>query len=165
MLKKWFNVDYYRKTREQNYRGLIPKVIVEEFISEDGRTVPEDYKVFCFGGVPKLVQVDSDRFSGHTRILYDTEWDRLPMTLQYPNTSRSHPKPATLEKMLDLAARLSRPFSFIRVDMYAARAQIKVGELTSCPESAGGKIHPLSAEITLGRLFEPRPPTKPGVAA
>ena len=152
-LRKWLDDDYYRRTREQNYRGLRHKVIVEEFISEDGRTIPEDYKVFCFSGVPKLIQVDSDRFSGHTRNLYDTDWNRLPVTFQHPETSWTHPKPRMSEEMLDLAARISQPFSFIRVDMYVAGERIKVGELTNCPESACGRINPPTAEVTLGQLF------------
>ena len=154
-LEKWLEVDYYLKTREQNYRGLRPKVIVEEFISEDGCLIPEDYKFFCFRGVPKLIQVDSNRFADHTRSLYDTNWIRLPMTLEYPDTPHTHPKPAALETMLDVATRLSRPFSFVRVDMYTAKGLVKVGELTSCPGSAGEQIHPPSGEAVLGQLFEP----------
>ena len=152
-LKQWLDLDYYKSSREQNYKGLRPKIIVEEFFSEDGRTIPDDYKIFCFQGVPKLIQLDSSRFAGHTRSLYDTDWHRLPMTLQYPGTPFTHSKPAKLEKMLDLAARLSKPFSFIRVDMYGAGDRVKVGELTNCPGSAVEKIEPASGEITLGRLF------------
>ena len=154
VVKKWLDIDYYRKSREQNYRGLEPKVIVEEFLSEDGETVPEDYKVFCFEGTPKLIQVDSDRFANRTRTLYDTAWNKLPVTLTYRNTSELHPKPAVLDEMLHVAARLARPFSFIRVDLYVVGDRVNVGELTSCPGSAGEHLRPLSAEIVLGRLFE-----------
>ena len=63
-LRQWFSIDHYLRTREQNYRHLVPKIIVEEFFSEDGRTVPDDYKIFCFRGVPKPVQVDSGSFHG-----------------------------------------------------------------------------------------------------
>ena len=52
-LKSWFAIDYYKDSREQNYKYLKPKVIVEEFFSEDGQTVPSDYKIFCFDGIPK----------------------------------------------------------------------------------------------------------------
>ena len=71
-MKQWLRCDYYRRSREINYRYLQPKVIVEEFFSTDGRTVPQDYKFFCFRGVPKLIQVDSNRFTAHTRNFYDT---------------------------------------------------------------------------------------------
>ena len=152
-LKEWLAVDYYLKTREPNYRGLRPKIIVEELISDDGSTVPDDYKVFCLDGVPKFIQVDSDRFSGHTRNLYDTKWTQIPIALKYPNAEGTHPRPPRLEQMLDLAARLSLPFPFIRVDLYATGDRLKIGELTSCPDSAGGDIRPPSGELVLGRLL------------
>ncbi|MYH36174.1 MAG: hypothetical protein F4160_05170 [Rhodospirillaceae bacterium] len=57
-LKKWFDIDYYKSKREQNYRFLQPKIIVEEFFSEDNHTIPKDYKIFCFRGVPKFLQID-----------------------------------------------------------------------------------------------------------
>ena len=153
-LKQWLDLDYYESSRERNYKGLRPKIIVEEFFSEDGRTIPEDYKIFCFQGVPRLIQVDSGRSSEHTRGLYDTKWQRLRITIhKYPDAPFTHSRPAKLEEMLDLAARLSKPFSFIRVDMYVAKGLVKVGELTNIPGSAGVKIRPASGEITLGRLF------------
>ncbi|MYE58823.1 MAG: hypothetical protein F4X35_04470 [Alphaproteobacteria bacterium] len=49
LLRKWFKKDHYRGTREGNYRHLRPKIIVEEFFSEDGVSVPKDYKLFCLG--------------------------------------------------------------------------------------------------------------------
>ena len=152
-LKRWFDINHYKTTREQNYRGLRPKIIVEEFVSDDGQTIPEDYKIFCFGGIPKLIQVDSDRFSGHKRNLYDTSWNRLPFSLKFPCAPEEQPRPPMLAKMLDLAARLSEPFSFIRVDMYTAGTRLKIGELTNCPGSAEERIQPPAGEFTLGCLF------------
>ena len=154
LMKSWFEINYYKGIREQNYKHLRPKVIVEEFFSKDGYTVPSDYKVFCFDGVPKFVQVDSDRHIFHTRNLYDTHWNRLPFTLHYPEKSEDIPRPTQLDKMLKIAARLSHPFSFIRVDMYANCSEVKVGELTNCPGSANEKVTLATGEFTLGRLFE-----------
>lgn len=33
-LGRWFSINYYARSREQNYRHLIPKIIVEEFFPE-----------------------------------------------------------------------------------------------------------------------------------
>ena len=60
LLKAWLRYDYYRNTREQNYKYLTPKVIIEEFITDDGKNPVPDYKISCFGGVPQLIQVDLD---------------------------------------------------------------------------------------------------------
>ena len=154
LLNSWFEVDYYKVGREQNYKHLRPKVIIEEFFSEDGRTPPDDYKIFCFGGIPKFIQVDSGRHIRHSRNFYDTRWNRLRFTLHYSEKPEDDARPAQLEKMLDIATRLSRPFSFIRVDMYTIGSEVKVGELTNCPGNAGEKVIPPKVEFTLGRLFE-----------
>ena len=153
VLLKWLKLDYYAKKREQNYKNLTPKIIVEEFFSVDGTTPPPDYKVFCFAGIPKLIQVDSNRFSNHTRNLYDTEWNLLPFCISKPNGSVSDARPVALAQMLDVAAKLAAPFPFIRVDMYAIGGEIKVGELTNCPEGGAGRVIPSTAEGTLGQWF------------
>ena len=152
-LAKWFDIDYYRLKREPNYRQLQPKIIIEEFFSKDGRTVPDDYKVFCVRGVPKLVQVDSGRLSRHTRNLYDVSWNRISASYVYPNREQDDPKPILLDKMLNAAGVLSAAFPFVRVDFYATETDVRVGELTFFPESASGKLKPEDAEYHLGAYF------------
>ena len=148
--KGWLRHDRYRLSREQDYKYLKPKVIVEEFFSKDGRTVPSDYKVFCFSGVPRFIQVDSERLVNHSRNLYDSAWKRLPYTLGYPARTQDDPHPVQLEQMLDVASKLSRAFSFIRVDLYTDGTKVKVGELTNCHGGSHERIRPSSGEYALG---------------
>ncbi|MCY3947151.1 MAG: ATP-grasp fold amidoligase family protein [Anaerolineaceae bacterium] len=152
LMKGWLRKNLYRISRPQDYKHLTPKILVEEFFSGDGLSVPNDYKIFCFGGSPAFIQVDADRFTCHTRNFYDTSWKRMPLTLMYPSREEDDPRPGQLERMLEIAARLSAPFPFIRVDLYASSKAIKVGELASIPESAGGRIEPPSGEYVLGRF-------------
>ena len=154
LLKGWLRSDYYRSSREGNYRFLERKIIVEEFFSEDRRTPPQDYKIFCFHGCPKLIEVDADRFLNHTRNFYDTAWNRLRLIVKYPAGAYEDPKPRHLNVMLDIARRLSTPFSSIRVDMYANDNAVKVGELTNCHGGASELIEPTEAELWLGDLFK-----------
>ncbi len=156
-LAAWFDLDRYLTTREPNYRYLQPKIIVEEFFSEDGETPPKDYKVFCFRGEPGFVQVDSSRFSGHRRNLYDTAWNRIRATLKYPAAEEDDARPRLLEDMLDLARRLSQPFPFVRVDFYASDSEIRVGELSFTPGGARERIDPPEVEFLLGAYFKGRP--------
>ena len=123
-------------------------------MSSDGTTPPLDYKVFCFGGIPKFVQVDSDWFSNHTRNFYDTNRKLQSFCLSKPSGSASDERPVALAQMLDIASKLAAPLPFIRVDMHAMGDQIRVGELTNCPEGGTGRVTPLAAERTLGGLFK-----------
>ncbi len=66
-IKAWFSVNHYQSGREANYKSLKAKVIVEPMVFDDFNVV--DYKVFCYGGKPRLIQVDIDRHIDHTRKL------------------------------------------------------------------------------------------------
>ena len=154
LLRKWLRSNYYRSSREANYRFLEPKIIVEEFFPGARQTVPHDYKIFCFHGQPKLIEVDAGRFVNHTRNFYDTAWNRLDITVRYPGGERTDPKPRLLATMLEVAHKLSAPFPSIRVDMYANDNTLKVGELTHCHGGGGELIRPREAEEWLGRLFD-----------
>ena len=152
-IRSWLRADHYSKTREANYRHLCPKIIVEEFISDDGLPVPKDYKLFCFHGVPKLVQVDSGRFHCHTRNFYDMRWNRLPMAYAYPSGPEDE-EPPLLGEMSQVASRLASAFSFVRIDLYASQTRVCVGELTFCPEGANAPILPDAADAELAQLFD-----------
>ena len=154
LLKAWLRYDYYRNTREQNYKYLTPKVIIEEFITDDGKNPAPDYKILCFGGTPQLIQIDLDRYETHLQHFYDTAWNRLQYSVGFESRSENDPKPPQLEKMLEIAAKLSHPFPFLRVDMYVSSTEVKVGELTNCPHSASRPYSPRSVEFTLGRFLD-----------
>jgi hypothetical protein len=126
-------------------------VIVEPLIF--GQFAPEDFKVFCWRGVPRLIQVDISRFGKHVRAYFDPEWKRLPFTMNHPAAEASVARPPALDVMLELAAKLSTPFTFIRVDFYARGSQVMVGELTNCPEAGRCVFEPISAELTASRLL------------
>ena len=154
LLKSWLRLDYYGDKREHNGKYLRPKIIVEEYFSDGSGTTPRDYKVFCFHGVPEVIQVDADRYGDHTQNFYDPSWHRLPCVYHVPNRPEGDPRPELLEKMLDVAARLSRSFSFIRVDLYTNKSAVKVGELTNLPNAANASFEPVEFDRMMGRLFE-----------
>jgi len=150
-IKSWFGIDYYRAGREWNYRGLQPKVIVEPLIF--GGTNVEDFKIFCFKGEPRLIQVDLDRYIHHTRKFFDVDWNEQDFSIIYPRSDADFPRPASLEKMLAAAHKLSAPFSFVRIDLYSDGEQVLVGEITNCSENAGGTFVPRQAEKRASELM------------
>jgi len=149
----WFETNYYRDKwgwREQNYKTLRPRVIVEPPIF--GRRAADDYKVFCVLGAPKAIQVDLDRSTRHTRCLYTTAWDLLPYSLCYPMGRRVN-KPKNLDEMLSVARRLASGFNFVRVDLYTDGQKVYVGELTHCHGNAQEHICPGERETAFAELL------------
>ena len=152
LLKAWLRTDYYRASREHSYRGLEKRLIVEEVFSDDGLSAASDYKVFCFGGRPKMIQAISGRFTKMRRGFFTPDWRLLPFHYVY-DFANIFDRPAFLEEMLEISQQVSKPFSFIRVDFICARDRIKIGELTNCPEGACGRFFPRSIDEELGGLF------------
>jgi hypothetical protein len=131
-----FQRDYHRVWRERQYLGLERKLLVEEKIAAGGRggqDIP-DYKFFCAAGRVLLAQVDQDRFANHCRsIVTVPDFTPLATDLLYPRPAVPPDKPARWPAMLDMAAALSRPFAFVRVDLYDAADGVTFGEFTFTP--------------------------------
>lgn len=140
----WFKSTHYAVNREANYKTLKPKVIIEPLIFDSVDLL--DYKIFCYEGRAKLIQVDVDRHVGHARSFYDTDWNELPFSLLYPRSTRLLGKPGNLEEMLSVAQSLSGHFGFIRIDLYSNGKECVVGELTNCHGNAWESFIPKSAE-------------------
>ncbi len=154
-LRKWLEKDHYGGTSEGNYRLLRPKIIVEEFLSEDGVPVPKDCKLFCFHGVPKMVRVDSDRFGTLTQNFYDLEWNQLPITFGVPTGPKDDKVSRRLTEILRIASLLALPFPLVLVNLYVCEAGIRTGELISCPRGMDDLLIPPDANIELAKFFDP----------
>lgn len=149
----WFALNYYKTTKERNYKTLIPKVIVEPLIF--GKTDLTDYRIFCYMGKPKLISLDIGKYSSYTRAFYDTEWNEQSFSLGYPKAECKIPQPENLKEMLYIAERLSMNFDLIRIDIYSDGTDCYVGEITNCHASAGQSFIPKSAEkIASKMIFE-----------
>jgi TupA-like ATPgrasp len=143
-LERWFRENFYRYTREANYRWLRPKIIVEPIIFPDETLV--EYKIFCFRGEPRLVRIWKDFLGNARKYLYDIDWHRMPFGLRHENDPEPLSRPLNLPEMLNIAKKLSAPFDFIRIDLYSNIERIYVGELTNCHASAMAPINPKDAE-------------------
>lgn len=150
-IRRWFQLNYYRRSREPNYRYLQPKVIVEPIVFDAEDLI--DYKIFCVDGAPRLIQVDANRHVRHCRRFFDLDWQPLHFGLVYELGTTDVARPANLDAMLHTAAKLSRGFSLIRVDLYSNGEQVLVGELTNCPSGANGIFYPADGEATASRII------------
>ncbi len=125
----WMKRNWYWLYREKPYKAIVPCIIAEKFIGVD-EVVPEDYKVFCYDGVPKLIRVDVGRYSDNvTYNYYDVDWKRSD--LQFTKISdEPTPRPECLEEMLRLSGVLANAFRHVRVDWYVVGGKLYFGEMT-----------------------------------
>jgi hypothetical protein len=154
LAKKWLSTRYHKVARELVYKGTKPRVIFEELLLDEEGGVPKDYKMFCFRGVVRVIQVDIDRFNGHKRNLYSCDWESLPFEFAYPRGPEVE-RPKALATMIRTAEILSRDFEFVRVDLYDLGSRVIVGELTHFPEAGNGRFRPSHYDRWLGAHFGP----------
>lgn len=149
--KKWLSQNYYLVGREKNYRNVKPRILAEEYI-EFPRPLTE-YKLFCFGGKVRMIAVHRFGEQSHTVTAYTPDWERLDVRLGYPSETAAD-RPEALETLLLCAEKLSAPFDFVRVDLYANGNDVRFSELTFTP--GGGLVHidPPSFDETMGTWFE-----------
>lgn len=149
-LKYSLRHNYYHTSREWQYKNIKPTIIVERLISDQHGEVPKDYKIHCINGEPEFIQVDSDRFKTHRRTIYDTQWNEQSYAYKYQSLSGIE-RPKHLDKMLELARKLAKPFPFARIDFYDTGKELYFGEITFHPESGFGAFIPHKWDEILGK--------------
>jgi len=144
-------INYYYLWRERPYKKVKPRIIAEKYMVDESGSELKDYKVFCFGWEPKLIQVDYDRFINHKRNIYDLNRDIQPFEIEYPSDKYHHiKKPICLHKILEFAKNLSKNIPHLRVDFYIINRNIYFWEMTFYHWAGIEKFFPEKWNYTLG---------------
>ena len=147
--------DYYFHGREWAYKGIVPRIYAEKFMVDESGTELKDYKVFCFDGVPKVIQVDFGRYTKHERNLYTTDWEYIPAQIKYPtNPSHMIDKPTCLDELLSVSSRLSKGLPQARVDLYVIYDKVYFGEITLYHGSGCEKFKPEEFGLKMGEFIK-----------
>ena len=147
MLSDWMKIDY-GSGGEFHYSYIKRKIFAEEFIGE----TLKNYKFLCYYGKPKYVYVSIKEHGNKYRNFYDMDWNLLPFVcLSKRHPTYKYEKPKFFELMKKMAAKLSKRFIFVRVDLYELENEVRLGELTFTPMAAYFHCQKLEDEITLGK--------------
>lgn len=142
--------------REWAYYGLKPGIVVEELLinTENPEAGINDYKIFCYNGKPEYIVVDVDRYIGHKRNFYNTDWENLHVISDCPAADREIERPEKLDEMLKIASILSEGFPYVRIDLYEVGEQVFFGEMTFYPWSGYVQFVPDKFDFIFGNKFK-----------
>lgn len=137
------------------YHSVQPKILAEQYIDGFDDSIT-DYKFMCFNGKAEMLFVVADRAKNMSVNFYDLDWNLLPFTRKYPNSSYPLKKPKNFDLMVELANKLAKPFPFVRVDFYesADEKNVYVGELTFYPGGGYETFEPLEWDYKLGEMIK-----------
>jgi hypothetical protein len=148
----WLEETLYAERCEWAYSQARRLLFVEERIGT-GDGTPNDYKFHVFHGVPRLIQVDLDRFGEHPVRHYDGDWNPLPHAAEGCPLAPVGPPPVSFEKMRGMALRLAGDLDFLRVDVYEVDGEVWFGELTAYPAAGLEGWEPNDLDAELGRYW------------
>ena len=160
-IDKWMHSDYSSEKGEIHYRAITPCIIAEQLLDAAKQAVPSssliDYKVWAFDGKPTHIWCCLNRTADSVEVItYDTGWNAHPEYSEnyyhFIPTDKRLPRPATLDQMLDAAARLSKGFPQVRVDFYEVDGKLYFGEMTFTSSAGINGFYTREFLLELGRM-------------
>ena len=156
-LNYWMRDNFaFRNGFEAHYNDIERKIFTEKYMEVDGKS-PYDYKVLCFNGEPKYIQVFGDRFNSTRHMnYYDMDFNYVDLARR-DFTNRpdvKHKKPDNFELMIEYSKNLSKPFKFVRVDFYEVNGNLILGEMTFTPGAMGFRYRKDEDNIEVGKLLK-----------
>jgi hypothetical protein len=148
--RRWRTSEPGHYLGEWGYTQVPFRYVLEERLPGD--RPPPEFKIFCFDGAPRFVQVHRDRMTeAYSIATYDTRWHPLAdhFVLGEPSP---RPRPDNLDQILSIARRLSVGWDFIRVDLYDVDGELWFGEFTPYP-SGGAPFARWDVDLELGKLW------------
>lgn len=144
ILEKSLHEDIFINLREWPYKNVKKRIMAETMLVPNAGEEIQDYKFYCFNGVPKVMLVSHGRFSkeGVCFDYFDMNFNKLPFEQGGPNSGLPIEKPIGFEKMKELAAKLSTGIPHARIDLYNLNGKIYFGEITFFDSSGLAQFNP-----------------------
>ena len=143
-------------SNEFQYLNVNKKIFSEIYLKDN----VEDYKIYCFHGIPKFIRVQKhiDGIKGKINNYYDLDWNLTDIETGLKGFFRRpdiiFKKPKNLGLMIQIAKKLSEDFVFVRVDLYNVNNKIYLGEMTFSPSNLGFKLKNMKQSLKLGKLID-----------
>ena len=149
-LAKKMKKNYFYGNREWPYKGVVPRIIAEQYMEDKAETALMDLKFFCFNGEPKVMYMTKETVDDSIVDFFDMEFNHLDIRMEENFSEFPPEKPANFDEMKNLAAVLSKDIPHLRVDFYSINQKTYFGELTFYHNSGTTHIYPLEWEKIWG---------------
>lgn len=150
-IQKSLGFNYYWCSREWPYKDVKPRILAETYMQDGDKEHLPVYKIFNFGGKPRIIQaIQNDKTENETIDYFDPDWNLLDLRQNFPNSADPLGRPPHLEQMLTLAEKLSKGFPFIRTDWYVINDKVYFSEYTFYSDSGLARFEPTEWDYTFG---------------
>lgn len=154
-IEKTLSMNYFYACREWPYKNIPPRIIADEFLDDYSGKELNDYKFWCFDGVPTYMYctVKTNR-EGIYENFYDMNFNPVKIDHGWPRRSEEFDKPASFEEMKKLAQTLSKGIPFVRVDFFYVDGKVYFGEFTFFDWGGMQPFGSYEQDLELGKLIQ-----------
>lgn len=129
--RQWIASDYGRPHGEWGYRGVEPRLFVEEMLKPSAGPTPDEYKCYVASGRISYVFSRQYRHDAPTTVaILDRDGRSYETTLDVHSTTTAIEAPAAYDRIVACAEKLAAPFDDIRVDIHEVDGELYFSELT-----------------------------------
>lgn len=153
-IKKWMKTRYVFEAIEIQYDKMKPRIICEKYIETSAGILPNDYKIYCFNGEPRLTLVCTERSETVKLDFMDSEWNVMDIGADGWGSGTIPKKPSCYEDMLRICRDLAKPFPFVRIDFYDLNGKPILGEMTYTPAGCAARYYNENGLNLLGEYIE-----------
>ena len=153
-LEQWMKTRYVFEAIEIQYDKMTPRIICEEYIETEAGLLPNDYKIYCFNGEPKLTLVCTERTDNVKLDFMDLEWNQMDIGANGWESGKIPKKPESYNEMIKICRDLAKPFPFVRIDFYDYNGKPILGEMTFTPAGCAARYYNNKGLNLLGDMIE-----------
>lgn len=155
-LEKHLKSQHYYLTREWPYKDVNPRILAEEYLTNESIGDLYDYKFYCFHGKPEVMYISHGRHSDICYFdFYDMGFNHLDIDRRgYPQSNKQLKKPENWDLMIELAEKLSKNVPHVRVDFYNIQGHIYIGEMTFFQGGGMMPFYPQQWDYTFGNWID-----------
>lgn len=150
--------NYYKAYREWPYKSVKPRIIIEKYMVDESGNDLKDYKIMCFNGKAKVIEVHENRFTEgevHTQTFYTEKWEKLDISQPGMEPAEGiRPRPDKMDEMIAMSEKIAKDMYHVRVDWYIIQDKIYFGEITFYDGSGLEAFSTAENDLYLGNLIE-----------
>lgn len=152
-LKKLMKENYYKYTKELQYKNVKTLIIGEEYLENKNGDLIE-YSLHCFDGKVGFIEVHTDRFNGYKENYYYPDWSETKFRGKLKNSADYIEKPKELETLINLGEKLAYEFTYVRVDFNDVDDKLYFGELTFTPANGTNAFYPIECDLEIANMID-----------
>lgn len=150
LIEKWKKYQFGIYTGELQYINNKNYIFCEEYLGDKILEV----KFYCIYGKALFYEIDSNRYSNHTRNFFSIHNNQLDISFGIKQKQKCNAIDFdTLNLLLDYSERISKQFVHVRVDFNLVNNFIYFSELTFTPSAGYKEFTPLNFDLNFSKII------------